>query len=94
MNIDDLSIPPEDHPLRDCIADHLPAWVDKISGLIISRNDYKQLMGLMERYNECQDYIETFSSDGNMIFGYQTEQEELIKEMLVIYEKYKPVNNG
>lgn len=94
MNLDDhkndLPEPIEEHPLIDCIGDHMPPWVEDIKTGNISIEDFTCLKGLWKRYYECQDYIETFSSDGNMIFGYQTEQEDLIKEMIKIYEKYKP----
>lgn len=75
----------------ECVANHLPEWIEELDMellAVMSNEDYTRIDGMIERYNELIDTETENSEDGSGIFGIEAEKEELIRDMVKIYEKY------
>lgn len=76
----------------ECAANHLPDWMDGLSieiSALISQPDYDLSNAILERYNELCEREESPKEDGHSLYGVVNEKEDLINELIAIYEKYR-----
>lgn len=67
-------------------ADWSPKWADRIE---LPKEEHKKLMLLLKEWNDEQDFIEKHSHDAFIIYGHLHRQEDIKREVLAMYEKYR-----
>lgn len=67
-------------------ADWSPKWADRIE---LPKEEHKKLMLLLKEWNDEQDFIEKYSHDAFIIYGHLHRQEDIKREVLTMYEKYR-----
>lgn len=76
----------------ECMANHLPEWIDELDGAIsacMSKKDMDRSLAILSRYNELTDKEEDNNEDGYSVFGIEDEKQDLVNEFIAIHEKYK-----
>lgn len=70
---------------HECAANHLPSWTENLTD--VSLEDNNILIAYLDNYNDNIDKLRT--CDPFDAYGIEAEQEELIRLMMIVYNKYK-----
>lgn len=76
----------------ECVANHLPDWIDKLDvslSACFSDKEHEAILASLDRYNQLTDKEEQDGGNGHEIFGIEDEKESIIQEIISICEKHK-----